>query len=191
MFNHWCYIIRQLLTNPSWLTLIWGLPLVPVKNNADFKSNSSIKLLIGITSGWYCYTWAEWTTQWIGNNFWQLGNSMTMAASLMPARSLTARWYQVTIFGQIDSSWQQVTMVILNIHIAWCFRVLCALGNVCIRCWKIWEVFFELPSRGGICHCRHCRRQCKIFVSGVNFSISLIFLCFYHQSCWNSVKLRV
>ena len=31
----------------------------------------------------------------------------------------------------------------------------------------------------------------KFFASGVNFSISLIFLCFYHQSCWNSVKLRV
>ena len=25
-------------------------------------------------------------------------------------------------------------------------------------------------SRGEICHCRHCRRQCKIFASGVNFS---------------------
>ena len=25
--------------------------------------------------------------------------------------------------------------------------------------------------RGGICQCRHCRRQCKIFVSGANFSI--------------------
>ena len=78
MFNHCCYIIRQLLTNPSWLTLMWWLPLVPDKNNADFKAISCIKLLIGITSGWYCYTWAEWTTQWIGNNFWQLGNSMTM-----------------------------------------------------------------------------------------------------------------
>ena len=78
MFNQWCYIIRQLLTNPSWLTLIWWLPLVPDKNNADFKVNSCMKLLIGITSGWYCYTWAEWTTQWIGNNFWQRDNSMTM-----------------------------------------------------------------------------------------------------------------
>ena len=26
-------------------------------------------------------------------------------------------------------------------------------------------------SRGGICPCRHCQRQCKIFASGVNFSI--------------------
>ena len=25
--------------------------------------------------------------------------------------------------------------------------------------------------RGGICHCRHCRRQCKFFAIGVNFSI--------------------
>ena len=33
--------------------------------------------------------------------------------------------------------------------------------------------------RVGICECRHCRRQCKIFASGVNFSI-FIFLCFYH-----------
>ena len=25
--------------------------------------------------------------------------------------------------------------------------------------------------RGEICHCRHCRRQCEILASGVNFSI--------------------
>ena len=132
MFNHWCYVIRQLLTNPSWLTLIWWLPLVPDKNNAAFKVNSCINLLIGITSGWYCYPWAEWTTQWIGNNFWQLGNSMTMvlwpqAWCQQGRRQLR---HQVKIFGQLDNSWQQVTMVILNMHIAWCFRVHCALGNV-------------------------------------------------------------
>ena len=32
--------------------------------------------------------------------------------------------------------------------------------------------------RGGICHCRHCRRQCKFFVSGVNFSIFTHFFEF-------------
>ncbi len=36
-----------------------------------------------------------------------------------------------------------------------------------------------IPSRGGICPCRHCRRQCKIFASGVNFSIFTHFLCFF------------
>ena len=34
------------------------------------------------------------------------------------------------------------------------------------------------PSRGGICQCRHCRRQCKIFASGVNFSIFTHFFVF-------------
>ena len=33
--------------------------------------------------------------------------------------------------------------------------------------------------RGGICQCRQCRRQCKIFTSGVNFSIFTHFLCFF------------
>ena len=33
--------------------------------------------------------------------------------------------------------------------------------------------------RGGICQCRHCRQQCKIFASGVNFSIFTHFLCFF------------
>ena len=33
-------------------------------------------------------------------------------------------------------------------------------------------------ARGGICQCRHCRRQCKIIASGVNFSIFAHFLCF-------------
>ena len=30
-----------------------------------------------------------------------------------------------------------------------------------------------------ICQCRHCRRQCKIFASGVNFSIFTHYLCFF------------
>ena len=34
--------------------------------------------------------------------------------------------------------------------------------------------------RIGICQCCHCRQQCKIFASGVNFSIFTHFLCFYH-----------
>ena len=33
--------------------------------------------------------------------------------------------------------------------------------------------------RGGIGPSRHCRRQCKIFASGVNFSIFTHFLCFF------------
>ena len=33
--------------------------------------------------------------------------------------------------------------------------------------------------RGGIFPCRQCRRQCKIFASGVNFSIFTHFLCFF------------
>ena len=33
--------------------------------------------------------------------------------------------------------------------------------------------------RGGICPSRQCRRQCKIFASGVNFSIFTHFLCFF------------
>ena len=37
------------------------------------------------------------------------------------------------------------------------------------------DIFF----RGGICQCRQWRRQCKIFASGVNFSIYTHFLCFF------------
>ena len=37
----------------------------------------------------------------------------------------------------------------------------------------------ELYTRGGICPSRQCRRQCKIFASGVNFSIFTHFLCFF------------
>jgi len=33
--------------------------------------------------------------------------------------------------------------------------------------------------RGGICPCRQCRRQCKIFASGVNFSIFTHFFVFF------------
>ena len=37
----------------------------------------------------------------------------------------------------------------------------------------------RVPVRGGICPYRHCRQQCKIFASGVNFSIFTHFLCFF------------
>ena len=37
--------------------------------------------------------------------------------------------------------------------------------------------------RGEICHCRHCRRQCKYFASGVNFSIfTHFFVCFFTKT---------
>ena len=42
----------------------------------------------------------------------------------------------------------------------------------------IFKVMFN-ETRGGICQCRYCRRQCKIFASGVNFSIFTNFLCFF------------
>ena len=57
-------------------------------------------------------------------------------------------------------------------------------------CWKwikycILQTFPFLMStsrkglfRGRICQCRHCRRQYKIFVSGVNFSIFTHFFVF-------------
>ena len=35
--------------------------------------------------------------------------------------------------------------------------------------------FCEVVFRGGICPCRQCRRQCKIFASGVNFSHFFVF----------------
>ena len=146
MFNHWCYIIRQLLTNPSWLTLIWWLPLVPDKNNADFQVNSCIKLLIGITSGWYCYTWAEWTTQWIGNNFWQLGNSMTMV--LWPQAWCQQGRRQL---DDIRSKFLDNLTTGDNSDHEYAYRVVlqsplclgkCFIG---IRCWKIWEGSFWAP----------------------------------------------
>ena len=37
----------------------------------------------------------------------------------------------------------------------------------------------RISPRGEICQCRQCRRQCKIFASGVNFSIFTHFLCFF------------
>ena len=33
-----------------------------------------------------------------------------------------------------------------------------------------WILINLWPTRGEICPCRHCRQQCKMFASGVNFS---------------------
>ena len=43
---------------------------------------------------------------------------------------------------------------------------------------KIKKTSNKQVSRGGICPCRHCRRQCKIFASSEYFSIFTHFLCF-------------
>ena len=51
-----------------------------------------------------------------------------------------------------------------------------------LRRFKYWSIILYIYmayARGGICHSRHCRRQCKIFASGVNFSIFTHFLCFF------------
>ena len=43
---------------------------------------------------------------------------------------------------------------------------------MCLKCTQV-------RSRGGICPSRQCRRQCKIFASGINFSIFTHFFCFF------------
>ena len=53
---------------------------------------------------------------------------------------------------------------------------------------KFVGTYWAAAGRGEICHCRHCRRQCKIFASGENFSISLIFCVFITKTVeilWN------
>ena len=37
----------------------------------------------------------------------------------------------------------------------------------------------DVVGRGEICHCCHCRRQCKFFASGVNCSIFTHFIVFF------------
>ena len=51
---------------------------------------------------------------------------------------------------------------------------------------SIWSSLFldssfktPIPARGGICQCRHCQQQCKIWASGVNFSIFTHFFVFF------------
>ena len=63
--------------------------------------------------------------------------------------------------------------------------------NIKIHCSNLNKNGYTLPTahrytlqvvaefRGGICPCRQCRGQCKIFASGVNFSIFTHLLCFF------------
>ena len=46
--------------------------------------------------------------------------------------------------------------------------------------WIVLEVN-HLLHRGGICHSRHSRRECKIFASGVNFSRNNA-VCYINES---------
>ena len=43
---------------------------------------------------------------------------------------------------------------------------------------KCYEPIVIYGIRVGICQCRQCRQQCKIFASGVNFSIFTHFFVF-------------
>ena len=56
--------------------------------------------------------------------------------------------------------------------------------------------------RGDICHSRHCRRQCKIFTSGVNFSgnnviyninesTKYILSWFHLWNCWHTTNYPI
>ena len=47
---------------------------------------------------------------------------------------------------------------------------------------KLWLFLLTIKEhsiRGGVCPSRQSRRECKIFASGVNFSIFTHFLCFF------------
>ena len=44
---------------------------------------------------------------------------------------------------------------------------------------RLGDMLFCNTARGGICPCRQCQRQCKIFASGVNFSIVTNFFVFF------------
>ena len=151
MFNHWCYIIRQLLTNPSWLTLIWWLPLVPDKNNADFKVNSCIKLLIGITSAtlelsgqhngleiFFDSLATAW--QWFYGR--KLDASKVVDSLMTSGQNFWTTWQQLTTGDNGDLEYAYRVVLQSPLCLGKCF--------IGIRCWKIWEVFFELPSSYGL-----------------------------------------
>ena len=57
-----------------------------------------------------------------------------------------------------------INIITITIRSSWHFQ----------RLWKISIVI----TKGGICPCRHCRRQCKSFASSVNFSICTHFFVF-------------
>ena len=59
---------------------------------------------------------------------------------------------------------------------------MCFTGQAKSELYRMAAAQLLLPARhprGEICHCRQCRRQCKFFASGVNFSIFTHFVCFF------------
>ena len=97
-------------------------------------------------------SWVDNTMDW--KQFltaWQQHDNGFMAASLMPARSSTAS----TSGQNFWTTWQQLTTGDNgDLEYAYCvvFQSPLCLGKcfIGIRCWKIWEVFFELPSSYGL-----------------------------------------
>ena len=58
-------------------------------------------------------------------------------------------------------------------------RLFWSIGTICWP-WKWRTVLRRMEvGRGGICPCLQCRRQCKIFACGVNFSIFTHFFVFF------------
>ena len=154
MFNHWCYIIRQLLTNPSWLTLIWWLPLVPDKNNADFK----------VKVAWNCWLvspeadiatlelsgqhnglgtiFDSWATAWQWFYGRKLDASKVVDSLMTSGQNFWTTWQQLTTGDNGDLEYAYCVVFQSPLCLGKCF--------IGIRCWKIWEVFFELPSSCGL-----------------------------------------
>ena len=67
-----------------------------------------------------------------------------------------------------DEVWSEVQRQVTSSWCPWSGRL--SWGT--LQCWTP-------MSRGGICPSRQCRRQCKIFASGVNFSIFTHFCVFF------------
>ena len=79
--------------------------------------------------------------------------------------------FETTVNAGVDDEvWLDTAIIII-------FFFLDLFYNKCVFC----------DYRGGICPCRQCWRQCKIFASGVNLSIFTHFLCFFFTK---TVKIR-
>ena len=102
--------------------------------------------------------------------------SMAMHAYLVscPTRLSSSWWWRPEIAPFENCSiWESLHLRIAPFEKCSIWEMLHLRNAPFEKCY-IWET-----CRGGICPSRQSRRECKIFASGVNFSIFTHFLCFF------------
>ena len=152
---------EEKLDNWSWTTprftffLVGGwFTIVPLEDGAGRRGGVSKPFLTSVRSS---------------SSNWSKPNRANIAKSCWTRLLILFRFVSMKLRGKANFGRQKYNLVLVRLNVR---PDLPRYGQVVV-------IFYWCAYRGGNCPSRQCRRQSKIFASGVNFSIFTHFLCFF------------